>query len=84
MSQKGHLFLNLIIRRDLTTDLLHNLIIQIDLSSCPCALLILRALIVFNMKQNAESLAVETCFNRLGMILLLTRGIQFEAKKLSK
>ena len=53
-----------IIDRGLTTDLLHNLIIQIEMSSCPYALLMLRALIILNMasslKQNEESLAVET------------------------
>ena len=53
-----------IIDRGLTIDLLHNLIIQIEMSSCPCALLMLRALIMFNMTssltQNEESLAGET------------------------
>ena len=48
----------------LTTDLPHNLIIQIEMSSCPCALLMLRALIIFNMTswltENEESLADET------------------------
>ena len=52
------------IDKGLTTDLLHNLIILIDISSCPCALLMLRALIIFNMtsslKENKESLAAET------------------------
>ena len=53
-----------IIERGLTIDLPHNLIIQIEMSSCPCALLMLRALIIFNMisslTQNEESLADET------------------------
>ena len=53
-----------IIDRGLTIDLLHNLIIRIEMSSCPCALLMLRALIMFNMTssltQNEESLAGET------------------------
>ena len=54
------------IDKGLTTDLLHNLIIQIDILSCLCALLILRALIIFNMtlslKENEESLVVETFY----------------------
>ena len=53
-----------IIGRILTTDLPHNLIIQIEMSSCPCALLMLRALIISNMTssltKNEESLAVQT------------------------
>ena len=75
-----------IIDRGLTTDLKHNLIIRIEMSSCPCALLMLRALIISNMTssltQNEESLAVETYFSELGMVLLLIRGVYFEAKKL--
>ena len=53
-----------IIDRSLTTDLPHNLNIRIEMSLCPCALLMLRALIIFNMTssltQNEESLSVET------------------------
>ena len=53
-----------IIERGLTIDLPHNLIIRIEMSSCPCALLMLRALTMFNMTssltQNEESLADET------------------------
>ena len=53
-----------IIDRGLAIDLLHNLIIRIEMLSCPCALLMLRALIMFNMTslltQNEESLADET------------------------
>ena len=53
-----------IIDRGLAIDLPHNLIIQIEMLSCPCALLMLRALIMFNMTssltQNEESLADET------------------------
>ena len=75
-----------IIDRGLTTDLKHNLIIRIEMSSCPCALLMLRALIISNMTssltQNEESLAVEAYFSELGMVLLLIRGVYFEAKKL--
>ena len=52
-----------IIDRGLTTDLLNNLMIRIDMSSCPCALLMLRALIIFNitslLKQNEKILAVK-------------------------
>ena len=43
--------------------LLHNLIIQIDISSWPCTLLMLRALIIFSisalLKQINKSLAAE-------------------------
>ena len=76
-----------IIDRGLTIDLPHNFIIPIEISSCPCALLMLRALIIFNMTfstQNEESLADETKFSELGMVLLLIRGVHFEAKKLLK
>ena len=52
------------IDRGLAIDLRHNLIIRIEMSPCPCALLMLRALIMFNMTssltQNEESLADET------------------------
>ena len=52
-----------IIDRGLTIDLLNNLMIQIDMLSCPCALLMLRALIIFNitslLKQNEKILAVK-------------------------
>ena len=76
------------IDKGLTTDLLHNLIILIDISSCPCALLMLRALIIFNMtsslKENEESLTAETYCSELGNILLLISGVHFEAKKLLK
>ena len=74
------------IDKGLTTDLLHNLIILIDISSCPCTLLMLRALIIFimtsSLKENEESLAAETYCSELGNILLLIRGVHFEAKKL--
>ena len=74
------------IDKGLTTDLLHNLIILIDISSCSCALLMLRALIIFNMtaslKGNKESLTLETYCSELGEVLLLVRGVHFEAKKL--
>ena len=50
--------------RGLTIDLPHNLIIRIEILSCPCGLLMLRALIMLNMTssltQNEESLADET------------------------
>ena len=50
----------------LTTDLSHNLIIQIEMSSCPCILLMLRTLIMFNMTSslthNEENLVVKTYF----------------------
>ena len=55
---------------------------------CPCALLVLRSLIIFDinssLKQNQESLAVETYCGQLGVALLLTRGVDFDAKKLLK
>ena len=77
-----------IIDGGVTTNLLHNLIIQIDTSSWTCALLMLRALTIFNvtssLKQNEESLAAETYCDELGKLLLLTRGVDFEAKKLLK
>ena len=38
-----------IISRNLTGDLLHNLIIQTDILSCPSALLVLRVVIIFNI-----------------------------------
>ena len=76
------------IGKSLTTDLLHNLIIRIDISSCPCALLMLRALIIFNLtssfKENEETLAVEAYCSELGTVLLLIRREHFEAKRLSK
>ena len=77
------------IDKGLTTDLLHNLIIWIDISSCPCALLMLRALMIFNMTsllvENEESLAVERCCSELGTVVLLIKGgVHFEAKKLLK
>ena len=63
------------IDKGLTTDLLHKLIIRIDISLCPCALLMLRALVIFNMtsslKENEERLAVETYCIELGTVLLL-------------
>ena len=67
------------IDKGLTTDLLHNLIILIDISSRPCALLRLRAFIIFNMtsslKENEESPAAETYCTELGNILLLIREV---------
>ena len=76
-----------IIGRILTTDLPHNFIIQIEMSSCPCALLMLRALIISGMAssliQNEESLAFDI-FSELGMALLLISGVHFEAKELLK
>ena len=55
------------------------------MSSCPCALLMLRALIISNMTSsltlNEESLAEETEFSELGMVLLIRR-VHVEAKKL--
>ena len=76
------------IGKGLTKDLLYNLIILTDTSSCPCALLMLRTLIIFNMtsslKENEENLAVETYCSELGKVLLLIRGVHFEAKKLLK
>ena len=41
-------------RQGLTTDLLHSLIIRIDIPSCPCALIMLRALIIFNMNSSLK------------------------------
>ena len=74
--------------KSLTTDLLYNLITLIDISSCPCALLMLRALIIFNMtsslKENEESMVAETDCSELDNTLLLIRGVHFEAKKLLK
>ena len=65
--------------KSLTTDLLYNLITLIDISSCPCALLMLRALIIFTMtysfKENEESLAAETYCSELGDAILLIRGV---------
>ena len=67
------------IGRGLRTDLQYNLIIRIDISSRPCALLMLRALIIFNLtsslKENEENVAAETCCSELGTVLLLTRGV---------
>ena len=74
-----------IIDRDLKTGLLHNLIIQIDISSFPCALSVLRALTIFDitssLKQNEEGVAVDTYCGELGTVLLLTRGLGVEAEK---
>ena len=71
-----------------STDLLHHLVIQIKMPSYSCALLMLRAITIFNMtsslKQNEESLAVEKEFSELGMVLLLIKRVHFEAKKLLK
>ena len=73
------------IDKGLTTDLLHNLIIQIDISSIPCALLMLRTLINFNMTSSLkENVVVETYCIELGTILLLIRGVHLEANKLLK
>ena len=36
------------------------------------------------LTQNEENLAFETQFSELDMMLLLTRGVHFEAKKLLK
>ena len=76
------------VEKGLATDLLHNLIIGIDMSSCPCALLMLKALIIFSMasslKENEEGLAVEKYCSELVKVLLLIRGVHFEAKKLLK
>ena len=73
------------IDKGLTTDLLHNLIIQIDISSIPCALLMLRTLINFNMTSSLkENVAVETYCIELGTVLLLIRGVHLEANKLLK
>ena len=45
-------------------------------------LLMLRTLTIFNitssLKQNKESLAIETCCGELGPTLLLARGLDFE------
>ena len=72
----------------LTTDLLHNLIIWIDIASCLFALLMLRVLTMFDMisslKENDESQTVGTYCNELDTVLLLIRGAYFEAKKLLK
>ena len=74
--------------KGLTTDLLHNLIIQHDLLLCPWALLMLRSLVIFTMtsslKENEESLAVQTYCSELATVQLLIRGAHFEAKKLLK
>ena len=63
-------------RQGLNNRLMHDLIIRIDISSCPCTLLKLRALTIFNitssLKQNEENLAVETYCGKLGTVLLLT------------
>ena len=72
----------------LTKDLLHNLIVRIDISSCPCAFLMVRSLTIFSitssLKQNEESLAVETYCRELGTVLLFKRGVDFEAKETVK
>ena len=61
-----------------TTDLLYNLIMQIDPSSCLCALLMLRVLTIFNItssvKQNEQNQTVETHYGQSGTVRLLTRG----------
>ena len=58
--------------KSLTRNLLHNLIIRNDVSSCPYALLMLSPFIIFNMtfssKENEESLVVETYCSELGTI----------------
>ena len=55
--------------KSLTRNLLHNLIIRNDVSSCPYALLMLNPFIIFNMtfssKENEESLVVETYCSEL-------------------
>ena len=76
------------IDRSITTNLLHNLIIQIDILSFPYALLMLRALtifyVTFSLKQHEENLVVEIYCGKLDTVLQLKRGVEFEAKKLSK
>ena len=68
-----------IIDMDFRTDLLLNLIIQINISLCPSIFNVFSSLI-----QNEESLIVEPYCGELGKVLLLTRGVDFEAKKLLK
>ena len=58
------------------------------MSTRSCALLMLWALIIFDinssLKQNEESLAVEVYCDELDPVMLLTRGVDFEVKKLLK
>ena len=56
------------IDKGLTTDLLHILIIQIDISSYPCVLLIIYDMIS-SLKENEENLAVETYCSELVTVL---------------
>ena len=66
-----------IVDKGYTIDLQPNLIIRVDISSCPCALFVLRALkivnITFSLKQNEQSLAIEIYCGELGTVMLLTR-----------
>ena len=45
--------------RSLTIDLLDNLIIRIDITSCTCALLMLRVFIIFNMTSSLKKMKMK-------------------------
>ena len=62
------------------------MILRVDISFRPCAFFMLKTLkivnITFSLKQNEESLADKTYCGELGTVMLLTRRVDFEAKKL--
>ena len=73
---------------DVMIDLSHNFSILIDISSCPGALLISRALRIFNIwsseKLILEYLASDSCSSKVGKTLSFFNGVHFEANKLLK
>ena len=76
------------IDRIVMIDLSHNFGILIDISSCPWALLMSRALRIFNIwspvKVILENLASNSCSSKVGKTLSVFKGVHFEAKKLLK
>ena len=68
-------------------DLSHNFSILIDIS-CPWALLMSRALRIFNIwsseKLILEKLASDSCSRKVGKALSFFKGVHYEANKLLK
>ena len=74
--------------RGVMIDLSHNFSILIDISSCPWALVMSRALRSFNIwsleKLILENLASNSCWSKVGKTLSFSNGVHFQAKKLLK
>ena len=69
-------------------ELSHNFSILIDISSCPWALLMSRALRIFSILSSVklilENLASDSCSSKVGKTLFYSKGVHFEAKKFLK